>query len=475
MISLSWGAATDVGRIRKNNQDSYIADGAVFAVADGMGGHVGGEVASKLAIDVFSEAFSSKPDSLDIISVVGKANSAILSRAQVEPKLQGMGTTLCLLSVGKSGNKFFLNLVNVGDSRGYLYRNGDLIQLTDDHTLVSEMVKAGDLSVSEVSAHRARHILTRALGVDPEVEVDHWKIDPKPQDVYLLCSDGLTNELSDPEIQAILSKPTSPKEKAEELVTGALEAGGSDNVTCIVVQVDALEFASSSSEREETSRIVELPSQAKLRERLQSASRSVGADVGERERYISAAQAQREKEEVAKGERIKQDSSRAVGPAIRVNPLISSGTRSATLTSIPVPLPKRATEKKFTVASVLRIGVFVAILIVVLAFGVSAVGIYANHSYFVGLDKSQVAIYKGRPGGLLWYDPKLVRKTQVAAGQVAPYHLPDLRKGVVEPSLQASLAYVNNLVTEATQITSAPTTTIAGVGTTTTIVAGTGG
>ena len=467
--------ASDTGRIRKNNQDSYLADGAVFAVADGMGGHVGGEIASKLAIDVFAEAYSQSQSRQNIVEVVQKANTAILSRASKEPKLAGMGTTLCLLSVSENDNRYQLHLVNVGDSRGYLFRNGELYQLTDDHTLVSEMLKSGDITRDQAGNHRAKHILTRALGVDPDVEVDHWKIEPKQNDLYLLCSDGLTNEMTDPEIGQVLSKRESAEKMAQELVNGALSNGGSDNVTCIVVQVDSV-TAPPVPPGGDKSRIVELPSQTKMRERLQNATHSVGADLAERDRFIAASQVQRQREEEARERRACDSSAKYSGGAVRVNPVITSATtRSPELSAIPAPLPKRATERKFRLGSVVRSLVFLLILAVVIVVGVSAVGIYANHSYFVSLDKSKVAIYRGRPGGLLWYDPTLVRQTQVSASQVAPYHLSDLQKGVIEPSLTAASAYVNRLLSESNQISSvstSPSTTSVSNGATTTTLAG---
>ncbi len=470
--------ASDTGRIRKNNQDSYLADGAVFAVADGMGGHVGGEIASKLAIDVFAEAYSQSQSRQNIVEVVQKANTAILSRASAEPKLAGMGTTLCLLSVSENDNRHQLHLVNVGDSRGYLFRNGELYQLTDDHTLVSEMLKSGDITRDQAGNHRAKHILTRALGVDPDVEVDHWKIEPKQNDLYLLCSDGLTNEMTDPEIGQVLSKREPAEKMAQELVKGALSNGGSDNVTCIVVQVDSV-TPPPLPPGGDKSRIVELPSQTKMRERLQNATHSVGADLAERDRFIAASQVQRERDDEARERRTRENSAKYGGGAVRVNPVITSATtRSPELSAIPVPLPKRATERKFRIGSVLRSLVFLLILAVVIFVGVSAVGIYANHSYFVSLDKSKVAIYRGRPGGLLWYDPTLVRQTQVSASQVAPYHLSDLQKGVIEPSLTAASAYVNRLLNESNQIssvsTSSSTTSVLNSATTTTLAGGSG-
>lgn len=471
--------ASDTGRIRKDNQDSYFANGTVFAVADGMGGHAGGEIASRLAVDVFAEAFpSDSQDGPDIIEVVRAANSAILSRASKEPKLSGMGTTLCTLSLSSNGTRNFLNLINVGDSRGYLYRNGELYQLTDDHTLVSEMLKSGDITSDQAGDHRAKHILTRALGVDPDLEIDHWEIEPKKDDLYLLCSDGLTNEMTDPEIAMILSGGGSSDQMAQDLVNGALANGGSDNVTCLVIRVQE-ETSSDEISKGDRSRIVELPSQTKLRERLQNATRSVGADTVERGRPISVAQLQEKREEksgpIAEPE-AQNTETRPAGASVRVNPVITSSTmRSPELSAIPTPLPKRATEKKVRFGTLLRSLIFLLILAVVIVIGVSAVGIYAKHSYFVGLDNSKVAIYQGRPGGLLWYDPTLVRETQLKESQVAPYHIPDLQKGVVEPSLSAANSYVNRLLSESTQIStisSAPQTTKSASATPTTTLAG---
>ncbi len=476
--------ASDTGRIRKNNQDSYLADGIVFAVADGMGGHVGGEIASKLAIDVFKDAFSDSQEYSNIVEVVRQANSAILAKASNEPKLAGMGTTLCLLSVANNG-KDKLDLVNVGDSRGYLFRAGELYQLTDDHTLVSEMLKSGDISKDQAGSHRAKHILTRALGVDPDVEIDHWTIDPKVNDLYLLCSDGLTNEMADPEIGQVLAKPESAESMAQELVEVALANGGSDNVTCIVVQVKGVSSAPSLLSGADKTRIVELPSQTKLRERLQSATHSFGADMVERDRFIAVTQIQKEKLDEAKDRRGQENVRKFTGPAVRVNPvnqvnqvISSSAPRSPELLAIPTPLPKRTTERRFRLGSLLRSLVFLLVLVVVVAFGVSAIGIYANHSYFVGLDHSNVAIYRGRPGGLLWYNPSLVEDTQLTTKQVAPYHLPDLTKGIVESSLSAATVYVTNLVNESKQISSvsvtSPTTTAANASPTTTVAGASG-
>ena len=458
--------ASDTGRIRKNNQDSYIADGSVFAVADGMGGHVGGEVASKLAIDVFADAFSEIGNVPNIVEVVRKANSTILSRASREPKLAGMGTTLCLLSVSEDVGKSQLNLVNVGDSRGYLFRGGELYQLTDDHTLISEMLRSGEITRDQAGSHRARHILTRALGVDPEVEIDHWKIEPKERDLYLLCTDGLTNEMTDPEIGQVLAGGESPENMAQHLILGALANGGSDNVTCIVVEVANVTSVASGSQGSDKSRIVELPSQTKMRERLQNATRSVGTDATVRDQVVTISQIQKERDVGSREQTVLENAGRYSG-GVRVNPLITSATsRSSEFSAIPAPLPKRATERKFRVGSILRSAVFLLILVVVIAIGVSAVGIYASHSYFVGVDKSKIAVYRGRPGGLLWYNPSIVEMTQLSTAQVAPYHLSDLQKGVSEPSLAAALGYVNRLTVESNQIssstTTSPVTTIVG-------------
>lgn len=223
------GARTDVGRVREGNEDSYMANEPLFAVADGMGGHQGGEVASRLALDTLREA----ADGAALAQAVQDANRAVFEQAGRDPALAGMGTTLtAFLAEGDT-----LRLAHVGDSRAYLLRDGALQQITTDHTVVEGMVEKGELTPQEASIHPQRSILTRAIGVDGEVQVDQASIEPRPGDRLLLCSDGLTGMVEEAAIQRILEEHTDPQAAANALVDAANEAGGQDNITAVVIDV----------------------------------------------------------------------------------------------------------------------------------------------------------------------------------------------------------------------------------------------
>jgi PPM family protein phosphatase len=230
------GAKTDVGRVRESNEDSYLVDDSLFVVADGMGGHLAGDVASSTAVDVIASASKSAdgndPDSLVVL--VRDANKAIFKKAQADAALRGMGTTCTLLLIEDSRG----HLAHVGDSRAYLLRDGELSQLTEDHSLVGRMVKEGRLTAREAEHHPQRSIITRALGVDSDVEVDMLTLQIKEKDRFLLCSDGLTSMVDDDRIHTILEATSDPQKAADELVLVANDAGGEDNITVVIVDID---------------------------------------------------------------------------------------------------------------------------------------------------------------------------------------------------------------------------------------------
>ncbi|HWC37735.1 MAG TPA: Stp1/IreP family PP2C-type Ser/Thr phosphatase, partial [Acidimicrobiales bacterium] len=237
MIRLRSASATDVGLVRTANQDrAYEGDG-LFAVADGMGGHVGGETAAQTAIDAFRTTFAGHPSADGLADAVHAANRAVWDAARAETALRGMGTTLTALALVTVDGDQDLTVVNVGDSRAYLYQDGELSQLTADHSLVEEMVRSGELSAEEAAVHPQRHILTRALGIDSDVEVDVWHVPPHAGDRILLCSDGLINEVDDDEIAAILARHAEPEAAAHSLVAAARDGGGNDNITVVIVDV----------------------------------------------------------------------------------------------------------------------------------------------------------------------------------------------------------------------------------------------
>ena len=244
MTTLAWGAVTDTGRIRDINQDGVLSAEGVFVVADGMGGHSGGEVASAVAVELMAEpaGFNSVGE---LVETVQRANREVLDRAHHDRALYGMGTTLVALVAMTVDDTELLCVANVGDSRLYLRTPDEMIQLTDDHSLVEGMVRDGWISPEEAKVHPQRNVVTRALGVEEPLLVDAWELVPVAGDRYLLCSDGLNNELSDAEIEEILDQTADPQEAASELVQAACDAGGRDNVTVVVVDVvDAAPYES---------------------------------------------------------------------------------------------------------------------------------------------------------------------------------------------------------------------------------------
>ena len=236
-VRLRAAAATDVGNIRDNNQDDLlIVDDFLFVVADGMGGHVAGEVASREAVEAIRDAFSSGPGTTDDLrEAVRLANGAVWKRGADEPSYRGMGTTVTAVAVVEGDR---LAVANVGDSRTYLLRDDELHQLTQDHSFVQEAVRSGQLTRAQAESHPRRSQLTRALGVSDDVDVDMEVIEPLSGDRLLLCSDGLWDEVGDELIAMVLAGRKDPEEAASELVRWAKDAGGRDNITVIVIDVE---------------------------------------------------------------------------------------------------------------------------------------------------------------------------------------------------------------------------------------------
>jgi serine/threonine protein phosphatase PrpC len=236
-MRLVFAAATDVGRMRTNNEDSYLSSQPVAAVADGMGGHSAGEVASAIAIEELAalrdrgpwESETAATD--DLKQAILRANRRIRETAASDRKLKGMGTTLVALV--EDGD--MVHVANVGDSRGYLLRQGELSQVTVDHSLVQELVDDGRLSPEDAERHPQRSVITRALGIDPEVEFDLFTYKLQVGDRLLLCSDGLSDVVEPAQIRKVLLKVPSAQRAARELVKVANANGGPDNITVIVV------------------------------------------------------------------------------------------------------------------------------------------------------------------------------------------------------------------------------------------------
>ncbi len=229
--------ATHAGKVRKNNEDSLLVgegrDSSLFVVADGIGGFEAGEVASSIAVDVLKDVAPS--DSLE--DAIREANRKILEAARSDEKLSGMGTTVVAARFDGSGEEPLVEVSHVGDSRAYLLRGGELKPVTEDHSLVAELVRSGDLTRAEASEHPQRNLITRALGAEEEVAVDTAVLPVEVGDRLLLCSDGLSDMVPEARIGEILASTASPEKCVRILLSAALEAGGADNVTVVVIDV----------------------------------------------------------------------------------------------------------------------------------------------------------------------------------------------------------------------------------------------
>jgi protein phosphatase len=228
-------AGTDTGRQRRANEDSLLARAPLFVVADGMGGAQAGEVASRIAVEYFRDGLedSSRPEAA-LTSLALAANSRIHELSHSNAEHAGMGTTLTAVYVGEQE----VAIAHVGDSRAYCLREGELLRLTDDHSLVDELMRQGRLTPEEAVEHPQRSVITRALGPEGVVEVDTRSFRARPGDVYLLCSDGLTTMLSEEEIADVLRGHPRLRDAGEALIAAANEAGGRDNITVVLLRLE---------------------------------------------------------------------------------------------------------------------------------------------------------------------------------------------------------------------------------------------
>lgn len=238
MMHANAAAATHVGLVRDGNEDAYLCIDGLYFVADGMGGHSAGEVASDIAVttlsDLLSDVVVNGLTANDLAAAVRHANTAILTEALRDRTKAGMGTTLTGLAVADPHLRRAL-IANVGDSRTYLWRHGELRQITKDHSHVQSLVDRGAITRAEARVHYQRNIVLRAMGIDPELEVDVFDLDLEDGDRFIVCSDGLVDEADDDAIEVAIRTSAGPQELADALVALALSSGGRDNVTVVVV------------------------------------------------------------------------------------------------------------------------------------------------------------------------------------------------------------------------------------------------
>ena len=456
MVTLRWGSATDPGRIRPDNEDNLLAATRVFAVADGMGGHRAGEVASALAIDLLRSRLSEPGADLDdVVAAIAEANADIYRAALENPAQQGMGTTITALIVIGDGTSDgpdgaaaetaetaegspaaapheLFALINVGDSRTYLLRHGRLRRVTVDHSYVQELVTTGHITDDEARTHPRRNIVTRALGIDPSVRVDAWTVPIVRGDRFLLCSDGLVDEVHDDAIADVLTTISDAQAAADELVALANREGGRDNVTVLVVDVlDGAEPPDPDTELD--------------LEPVWEAGATTGTwAVDDPETQAT------EFEDLAE---------LVTEPA----PTDAATTEPAATDQVPATAAPPPRRKRRAVGFFGGLGMLAVLM---LAFVIIAA--YARRTYFVDFNSTgDVVIYQGRPDGFLWFEP-----TEEARGVYTRDQLDDDSIARVErrPEFN-SRSNADQFVAEqlqTTTTTSAPTTTTTTVPATTT-------
>jgi protein phosphatase len=380
-MKLKWGASTDVGMVRQQNEDSYLAEENLYVVADGMGGHNAGEVASALAVTTLKAGARTGIDSVERFrELVQQANTAIYTASLDDSTQSGMGTTLTALSI-VAGEEPRVLVANVGDARTYMWRNGALTRLSVDHSYVQELVNEGIITPEEARVHPRRNIVTRALGIDRSVVVDVFSHLVRTGDRIVLCSDGLVDEVSDADIAVVLGQHSDPQDTAEALVMVANTAGGRDNTTVIVV--DVLD------------------------------------DISE--------------------------------------PVILPTPDNTTPMEALAPM-QLAPAKKSKVGMVL----FWSALVAIVLSAITVIGVYGRSGYFIGFDSNdQVAIYRGRVGGILWFQPTIETQTSMSGEELPEDILRDVALNrEFSSSSQASkyLALIRIAIIDATTTTSTTTT-----------------
>jgi protein phosphatase len=424
--ALRWAGATDVGQVRSNNQDRFIGrpEAGLWAVADGMGGHQGGEIASQLACEALAERFG-EHTIVGLVDAIEAANAAVHHAGSEDPELAGMGTTVVAIALVRDNDDEVLAVANVGDSRAYRLADGVLEQLTEDHSLVADMVREGSLSAEEAATHPQRNILTRVLGVYDEVPVDVITVSPHHGDRYLLCSDGLFNEVPEEAIASVLRRLVDPNEAVDELVQRAVQSGGRDNVTVLLLDVvddggrserasAALGDTASGLDSHDRTRDLtsEHPTAAGTGEHLAPYSGGAYADAGLELDDDEAAPAHR------MGGRAGRRRGRDDGPRHRTKP------------------PRRFTW---------RVALFSLLVLGVLGGAFATIQWYGRAAYFVGFSGDDVVIFRGRPGGLLWIDPEQVESTSLQRADVPQDTLDILEAGKEQPSLDDAQNYVRLL------------------------------
>lgn len=414
------GVSSDIGRARERNEDSYLVREPLFAVADGMGGHRGGDVASTLVVKSLEGVELTADGPLaQLVDGIKRANRVVFDRSEAERNLRGMGTTLS--AVLTEGDR--AHVAHVGDSRVYLFRDGTLQQLTEDHTLVQRMVKDGRLTREQAERHPQRNILTRVLGVDEDLPVDELTLDLHEGDRLVLCTDGLFGMLHEDEIQQVLEREADAQAAADRLVEAANSAGGDDNITVIVLDLtpDGGGTGSGSSGRAAAT-VVTGPG-APLATRTERPPRSVDD--------TSALEPVRDAEASAPTEQV----SEAPPPfPIRTHRPAPAGDGA----------PARVSEPRRPIRW-WKVVAWVAVLAVVVTGGWFGANAYIDRQWYVGASGGRVAIYNGMPATVLGRDLSEVHEVTdipiARASQLQPWR-EQLAGGITADSLEDARSIV---------------------------------
>jgi len=388
MAELRWGTATHEGQLRSQNEDHAHAGDGLFVVADGMGGHLAGEVASEMAVDRLNERLPVEEENSldDLVAAINEANLEIYEGSVDDPDQAGMGTTVTAVAVvtdPHDGEAFAV--ANVGDSRSYVLRHGRLRQLTIDHSFVQELVAEGAITRAEARTHPRRNIVTRALGIEPYVRVDSWTMPIIRGDRLVLCSDGLVDEITDDAINEILQTHTDdPDAAAQALVDAANEAGGRDNITVVIVDVLA-----GDDPPDPTAELDVVPLWRDAEDDLD--------ETGENEIVSDPTDA-----ELADQAPTLYDGGDDVTPVPGAAlPIVEPDGDTATTDDDAATTKPRRKRLAGLARFLLALGVAA-----VLILGFSILAAWARSGYFVAFDENdRVVIYQGRQGSVLWFDP----------------------------------------------------------------------
>ncbi len=434
MADLRWGSATDPGQIRPQNEDHAHAGPHLFVVADGMGGHLAGEVASEMTVQHLDERIESDGTSTldDLVSAVNDANTAVYDAALENPEQAGMGTTVVAIAVVEDAlDGEALGVANVGDSRGYVLRHDRLRQITIDHSFVQELVAEGAITADEARSHPRRNIVTRALGIEPTVRVDSWTMPIIRGDRFLLCSDGLVDEVSDDDITTVLIEHRDdPQAAADALVAVANAAGGRDNITVVVLDV-----LDGDDPPDPTAEFDVVPTWADDDTGEVTAEAAIISDPPDDELAPRAAAA-------------------GASGAAPDGPSPDGATPDDTTPD--GEQPKRRRDR------VGRISRFVLIFGIasVLILGFAILAAWARDGYFVAFDEDdRVVIYQGREDVVLWFEP-----TVEAFGRYDRSELDEASIALVEDrftfaSKASAVDWVANRLSPAPTTTTTTTTT----------------